>query len=55
MFPSGLKQFAGGEIADEAAVGSEEVVTREIAQIAPAQVVEDVVGDFARKCARRSW
>ena len=49
MFPAGLKQFAGGEIADEAAVGGEEVITGEVAQITPAQIVEDVVGDFARK------
>src|SRR5277367_5708884 len=42
-----LEQLAGGEVADEATVGGEEVVAGQVAQVAPAQVVENVFCDFA--------
>lgn len=41
------EQLAGSEVTDQASVCGEEVVTGQIAKLAPAQVVEDVVGDFA--------
>ena len=42
-----LQKFACGEVADEIAVGGDEVVLGQIAQRAPAHVLEDEVGDLA--------
>ena len=42
-----LEQLAGREVADEAAVGGEKVIAGQFAQRAPAQVVENAVGQFA--------
>jgi hypothetical protein len=42
-----LKQFAFGQVADEAAVGGEEVEGRQVFEGRPAEIVEDAVFDFA--------
>ena len=42
-----LEEFAGGEIADEVTVGGDEVELGEIAQRAPAHILEDEVFDLA--------
>ena len=41
------QELAGGEVADEIAVGGDEVVLGQVAQGAPADVLEDEVGDLA--------
>lgn len=45
--PAALEQLACRQILDESTVRSEEVVTGQVAQLTPAQIVEDVVGHFA--------
>jgi hypothetical protein len=42
-----LEEFAFSQVADESAVGGEEVVTGQVFERDPAEVVEDTVGDFA--------
>src|SRR6185437_2452948 len=44
---SALKQLALGEIADEAKIGGEEVVVRQVGQLDPAHLVENLILDFA--------
>lgn len=45
------KEFAVGEVADESAVGGQEVVAGQAFEGDPADVVEDVIDDFALKGA----
>jgi len=42
-----LQNFAVGEVADEAAIRGEEVVTGQVLERDPADVVKDVIDDFA--------
>jgi hypothetical protein len=43
------EQLTGREVADEAAVGGEKVIAGQFAQRAPAQIVENAVGQVAQK------
>ena len=42
-----LKEFAGGEVADQAAVGGEEIVFGELFEFHPLELLEDLVFEFA--------
>jgi hypothetical protein len=43
----GLEQFSGGEVADEAAVGGEEVVVGKFFELDPLKLLENLVFEFA--------
>lgn len=52
LFSTGdLEQLAFGEVADEAEIGGEKVVFREVAEVDPADFVVDVALDFAGEFA----
>lgn len=42
-----LEKFAGGEVADETAIGGEEFVVGELFKFDPLELVEDLVLEFA--------
>jgi len=44
-----LQQFPSRQVADEVAIGRKKVVTGQVGQLAPAQIVKNPVGDFAAK------
>jgi hypothetical protein len=48
-----LQQLAGGEVADEAAIGGEKFVIRKLGELDPAHLLVDLVVDFAGEFAHR--
>ena len=47
------EELAGGKVANEAAVGSQKVISRQIFELYPLDLVEDLVFDLAVECVHR--